>query len=88
MERINMLEQTVSHLADFHWPCKPLISLNVCPSAEFSIYVVDCAQTRILEQKQRCWPKRAVSYRSTEGKKWRGESAITCPRLQDPLGVH
>lgn len=60
MERVNMLEQTVLPLADFHWPCKPLISLHVCPSAEFSMYVVACAQTRILEQKQRPQPKRAA----------------------------
>lgn len=60
MERVNMLGQTVSALACFHWPYKSLISLNVCPSAEVIVYVVACTQTRILEQKQRPWRKRAA----------------------------
>lgn len=60
MERVTTLDQTVSPPADFHWLCKSLISLNVCPSAELSTYVVVCAQTRILEQKQRPWPMRAA----------------------------
>lgn len=60
MERVDMLDQTVSALACFHWPYKSLISLHVCPSAEVIVYVVACTQTRILEQKQRPWPKRAA----------------------------